>query len=189
MAISIDDAAKHSATLESTAEAVMHAKTLLVELDRRQNQTREGIRALRSQQEVQHRQRQEVDEANRVTLETPAEVRARISTLVGMPGVTPYVPIGSITPGSSNSHQVPHTFVSPPMWLLCSGGVFIRTNQSKAYDKLLKLQHETHQQIEETRHELKTLVAELAQLEGVDSALARANEGFGLVDRKKKTES
>eukprot|EP00744_Colponema_vietnamica_P022808 GILI01032851.1.p1 GENE.GILI01032851.1~~GILI01032851.1.p1 ORF type:complete len:186 (-),score=34.89 GILI01032851.1:149-706(-) len=185
MSLGIEDAAKHSASLESTAEAVMHAKTLLVELDRRQNQTREGIRALRSQQEAQHRRRQDFEDANKVTLETQAEVRARISTLVGMPGVTPFAPIGSAAPQSSlTAHQIPHTFVSPqPMWLLCSGGTFIRTNQTRAYDKLLKTQHETHQQVEDTRQELKVMVADLARLEGVDSALARANEGFGLAGR------
>lgn len=43
----IDDAAKRSAELENAAEAVHHAKLLLVDLDRRQNMNREGTRVLK----------------------------------------------------------------------------------------------------------------------------------------------
>ena len=187
--IALDDAARHSADLESTAEAVMHAKALLVDLDRRLNQTREGIRALRSIQETQHAALRRREAAAAIVHDNDALARRRIAALVGMPGVAEAVAASDAATeallggssgsgsGSSSPAPAPTTFVtSQPMWLLCSGGAFVRTDQARAYDKLLKTSHET-------RHELKTRVADLARLEGVDSALARANAGFDLAGK------
>ena len=44
----IDEAARRSTDLELAAEAVAHGKAHLVALDRRLNQTREGVRAMKT---------------------------------------------------------------------------------------------------------------------------------------------
>ena len=54
MSASIDEVARHSTDLELVAEAVHHSKEYLVALDRRLNQTREGLRNLTSNSQNIH---------------------------------------------------------------------------------------------------------------------------------------
>eukprot|EP00758_Cryptobia_borreli_P004375 Tbor_TRINITY_DN433_c0_g1::TRINITY_DN433_c0_g1_i2::g.3187::m.3187 len=188
--ISIDDVALKSANLESSAEAVMHANQLLVDLDRRKNQIREGIRALKNEEKEVSEQRAQLMELSKELLlgvsdmkgtnngNTEAQRRKNIiRELVGIP--TSCGATASHTCSLAH-HTVGKKRDSEKMWLLCSGGVFMETSKSAAMKKLLKDQYNTDQLIDATRDDLKRLVVELAHHEGPDSALARLNKGFEL---------
>jgi hypothetical protein len=67
-----------------------------------------------------------------------------------------------------------------PVWVLCAGGVFVRAPRRAALRHLGETRAETTEMIEAARQELKAAVAEVARLEGPDSALARLHTGFDL---------
>lgn len=69
-----------------------------------------------------------------------------------------------------------------PTWLLCSASTFVLCELSDEDTiKYLDWQlHKSERDIEEARTVLKMKVAELAHLEGPDSALAHLYEGFDL---------
>lgn len=207
--LSMEEAARNSADLEGTAEQVLHAKQLLIDLDRRKNQIREGIRALKNKQKDDTGIHSSTSEdvfklcrAVRAAKGGPPEEELRkdmlaagckantklgdyrdglIADFIGLPRTAAAGAVQDVTGEPAKPH-------SKKMWLLCSGGAFIRSDAARSMNKLLKDQYDTDSMIEETRDELKRLTTELAHLEGPDSALARLNAGMNLRDPSKPRE-
>jgi hypothetical protein len=66
------------------------------------------------------------------------------------------------------------------VWLLSSGGVFLRTTGADAIVHMSEDTRRTKDMVEEGRDELKRRVCGLAELEGPDSALHHLYQGFDL---------
>ncbi|AAQ15630.1 uncharacterized protein TEOVI_000298900 [Trypanosoma equiperdum] len=80
------------------------------------------------------------------------------------------------------SRALKKTPVLGDVWLLCSGGVFVRS-ELKYEDTLRYLSWKMgagERDIEDCRDALKRKVAYLAELEGPDNAIAKLYEGFEL---------
>ena len=67
-----------------------------------------------------------------------------------------------------------------PIWMLASGGVFLKTSEGEALATIEEDSKRTKKDIDDARDELKLRVRLLAELEGPDSALQRLYGGFDL---------
>ena len=205
--LSMEAAARNSADLEGTAEQVIHAKQLLIDLDRRKNQIREGIRALKNKSKEKEAVEMAASEelaklgrSVRAAKGGPREDELRKDMLAA--GCKPTATLGKyrdsliadfigMPTGPAQVQDLDETPKKKPqnrsnkMWLLCSGGAFLKTDPTRAMNKLLKDQFDTDVMIEETREELRRLTTELARIEGPDSALARLHAGMELRDQPK----
>lgn len=152
-----DDSARRSAQVEAAADAVLEGKQLLIDLDRRSNATREAQTALRKLQK-------------RASTAAAAQNgdRDEPSSLHTTPSIAAY----------KRAEQQPH--LPRSTWLQCNGGTFVKFSEAAALQRLEVDQKETLRSIDEARDALKDAVAELARLEGPDSALAKLNQGFDL---------
>ena len=173
-----NDPARKSAQIESAAEAVLEGKQLLVDLDKRANATREAINALKSKRILPAAPVSSASQQDR-SLKHPGE----ISSLYKKPRGDGYVP-----PASSSSNNNVNSIISnlplygnnKKVFLLCNGGTFVQFQKKNALVQLEQDQKDTARSVEEARDALKEAVAELARLEGPDSALAKLHAGFDL---------
>jgi hypothetical protein len=146
-----DDSVRRAAQIEATADAVLEGKQLLIDLDRRSNATREARNALRKQ-------------------------ATKAAEAIGPSAV----PLSLTAKPSVSAHGRPDDEQKRGVFLLCNGGTFVRFDRDTAMRRLEEDQRETIRSIDEARDALKDAVAELARLEGPDSALAKLNQGFNL---------
>lgn len=155
---------------EAAAEKIMMGKQLLVDLDRRKNQVREGIRALEKQiaksKALDEQQQQQKVQHNE---KSNSYLFASISQPSNIP-----VPLA----GFSGASTPPGEF---PVWILCED-VFMQAPSAErvALPKLRKDLVALEEAVSAARIELNEATVELAELEGVDSALAQLHKGFEL---------
>jgi hypothetical protein len=116
----------------------------------------------------------------------PPGDRARLAPRVPLPldaptaaGIAPDFASDAEGAAAALTDHLRNTAVAP-VWVLCAGGVFVRAPRRAALRHLEETRAETTEMIEAARQELKAAVAEVARIEGPDSALARLHTGFDL---------
>jgi hypothetical protein len=169
-----EQALNRAQQLETAVEAVDEGQRLLVDLDRRLNATREGMRALQRRLKTAEERRTAVQLPRRVL---PPGYYAASAT--GGSGASPKLRARGGAMNEDAASEVRNN-AAAPQWLLTVGGTFVRTTVGVARTKLELDVQELHEAISEARDELKASVCEVARLEGPDSALARLHTGFDL---------
>jgi hypothetical protein len=166
--------------LEAAVEAVDEGQRLLVDLDRRSNATREGMRA------IQKKLRTTADRKTSVPVprrKLPAGYYGRSSAAAGARPTeqttsAPLMPRTGWMCAEAASEAAANPMAN--QWLFTSSGVFVRTRMAAAEAKLSLEVRELTEATEEAREELKNAVCDVARLEGADSALSRLRQGFDL---------
>ena len=154
----IATAVEEASAREAAAERVGIGKQLLVDLDRRRHQTREAIRAV-----------EKLQASRRAPPPMPVAAgtaAARSSLLFASAAVPTCGAVPARAP--------------PTLWLLCEGDVFVETPVDTAEAKLRDDAARLAGAVEAAHQELNGAVAELAKLEGVDSAIGKLHAGFNL---------
>lgn len=170
-----EDAARTAAQIESAAEAVLEGKQLLIDLDRRANATREAINALKQKRVLptvpSSSSQQQNNNMNSSNNNLP-------SSLFKKPRIDGYQPpLSSVAANSSLASSYGN---NKQVFLLCNGGTFVQYSKKESLERLAQDQNNTAISVDEARDALKEAVAELARLEGPDSALAKLHAGFDL---------
>ena len=210
----LDDAARRSADQESIAEAVDQGRRLMVDLDRRMNQSREAMRAiekLRTTASPPPRLLSSSSSINdgddsfysyrspRVSAASHHHHRTggREETQLGVGTTDQHAVLsmvaasqqyqrhrqggaGSVRGGGERKMSQPPLVDTRQLWLLCSGGHFLLAPIAVANAVVREELKELSAAKEEAHATLKESVAELAHLEGPESALHRLHQGFQL---------
>ena len=172
---------EESAKREAAAERVHIGRQLLIDLDRRRHQTREAIRAVEKV----------IAARNTHSRDTTATGGGAVSSARGAAAEAERLHAAAVTAEERRKKSLLFASAAVPspgksarpsdqLWLLCEGDVFLQTNLATGEKKLRSDATALAEAVEVAQQELNGAVRELAELEGVDSAIGALHQGFNL---------